>query len=581
MIKRFAHYYKPHKKIFAMDMAASFLVAVIGMVYPIVTRYMLNDWIPEQKINLIIIGGSLLLIAYLMRLGLRYFIQYYGHLMGVRMQAEMRSDMFNKLQRLPYSYFDKEETGNIMSRITNDLFEISELAHHGPENIFIAGFTLICSFVYLLTINWILALILFVSVPLCFLVSVRFRLKMKEGSKKSKVAMANINAKTESSISGIRVTKAFTNSEKEKEKFEESNLEFIEARKVFFKSMGAFFSVSQFITDLFNVLILILGGIFLYRGYISISDYTTFVVSIGMFISPINQLIQFTEQYQSGAAGFKRFIEVMDEEEEKDEDGAIKCEGLKGEIDFENVSFGYNTTQEVLNDVSFTIKKGETIALVGPSGGGKTTICHLIPRFYEYEKGKILIDGTPITHFTRESLRENIGIVQQDVFLFGGSIKENIRYGKLNATDEEIEAAARRANILEFVNSLPDGWDTEIGERGVRLSGGQKQRLSIARVFLKNPPILILDEATSALDNTTEMLIQESLNELAKGRTTIVVAHRLSTVKNADEIIVVSNGKIDEKGTHEELIKNNDSIYKKLYDLQFRELTDNHTNFKF
>ena len=580
MIKRFAHYYKPHKKIFAMDMAASFLVAVIGMVYPIVTRYMLNDWIPEQKINLIIIGGSLLLIAYLMRLGLRYFIQYYGHLMGVRMQAEMRSDMFNKLQRLPYSYFDKEETGNIMSRITNDLFEISELAHHGPENIFIAGFTLICSFVYLLTINWILALILFVSVPLCFLVSVRFRLKMKEGSKKSKVAMANINAKTESSISGIRVTKAFTNSEKEKEKFEESNLEFIEARKVFFKSMGAFFSVSQFITDLFNVLILILGGIFLYKGYISISDYTTFVVSIGMFISPINQLIQFTEQYQSGAAGFKRFIEVMDEEEEKDEDDAIKCEGLKGEIDFENVSFGYNTTQEVLNDVSFTIKKGETIALVGPSGGGKTTICHLIPRFYEYEKGKILIDGTPITHFTRESLRENIGIVQQDVFLFGGSIKENIRYGKLNAADEEIEAAARRANILEFVNSLPDGWDTEIGERGVRLSGGQKQRLSIARVFLKNPPILILDEATSALDNTTEMLIQESLNELAKGRTTIVVAHRLSTVKNADEIIVVSNGKIDEKGTHEELIKNNDSIYKKLYDLQFRELNDNHINFK-
>ena len=580
MIKRFAHYYKPHKKIFAMDMAASFLVAVIGMFYPIVTRYMLNDWIPEQKINLIIIGGSLLLIAYLMRLGLRYFIQYYGHLMGVRMQAEMRSDMFNKLQRLPYSYFDKEETGNIMSRITNDLFEISELAHHGPENIFIAGFTLICSFVYLLTINWILALILFVSVPLCFLVSVRFRLKMKEGSKKSKVAMANINAKTESSISGIRVTKAFTNSEKEKEKFEESNLEFIEARKVFFKSMGAFFSVSQFITDLFNVLILILGGIFLYKGYISISDYTTFVVSIGMFISPINQLIQFTEQYQSGAAGFKRFIEVMDEEEEKDEDDAIKCEGLKGEIDFENVSFGYNTTQEVLNDVSFTIKKGETIALVGPSGGGKTTICHLIPRFYEYEKGKILIDGTPITHFTRESLRENIGIVQQDVFLFGGSIKENIRYGKLNAADEEIEAAARRANILEFVNSLPDGWDTEIGERGVRLSGGQKQRLSIARVFLKNPPILILDEATSALDNTTEMLIQESLNELAKGRTTIVVAHRLSTVKNADEIIVVSNGKIDEKGTHEELIKNNDSIYKKLYDLQFRELNDNHINFK-
>ena len=580
MIKRFAHYYKPHKKIFIMDMTASFLVAVIGMVYPIVTRYMLNDWIPEQKINLIITGGSLLLIAYLMRLGLRYFIQYYGHLMGVRMQADMRSDMFNKLQKLPYSYFDKEETGSIMSKITNDLFDISELAHHGPENIFIAGFTLICSFIYLLTINWILALILFVSVPLCFLVSVRFRLKMKEGSKKSKVAMAKINANTESSITGIRVTKAFNNSKKEKEKFEESNLEFIEARKVFFKSMGAFFSMSQFITDLFNVLILITGGIFLYKGYISISDYTTFVVSVGMFISPINQLIQFTEQYQSGAAGFKRFIEVMDEKEERDEEDAISCTGLQGEIDFKDVSFGYNTTQDVLNDISFKIKKGETIALVGPSGGGKTTICHLIPRFYEYEKGEILIDGIPITRFTRESLRANIGIVQQDVFLFGGSIKENIRYGKLDATEEEIEAAARRANIMEFINSLPDGWDTEIGERGVRLSGGQKQRLSIARVFLKNPPILILDEATSALDNTTEMLIQESLNELSKGRTTIVVAHRLSTVKNADEIIVISKGKIDEQGTHEELVKNTDSIYRKLYDLQFRDLDDNHINIK-
>ncbi|MBR4237169.1 ABC transporter ATP-binding protein [bacterium] len=580
MIKRFAHYYKPHKKIFIMDMTASFLVAVIGMVYPIVTRYMLNDWIPEQKINLIITGGSLLLIAYLMRLGLRYFIQYYGHLMGVRMQADMRSDMFNKLQKLPYSYFDKEETGSIMSKITNDLFDISELAHHGPENIFIAGFTLICSFIYLLTINWILALILFVSVPLCFLVSVRFRLKMKEGSKKSKVAMAKINANTESSITGIRVTKAFNNSKKEKEKFEESNLEFIEARKVFFKSMGAFFSMSQFITDLFNVLILITGGIFLYKGYISISDYTTFVVSVGMFISPINQLIQFTEQYQSGAAGFKRFIEVMDEKEERDEEDAISCTGLQGEIEFKDVSFGYNTTQDVLNDVSFKIKKGETIALVGPSGGGKTTICHLIPRFYEYEKGEILIDGIPITRFTRESLRANIGIVQQDVFLFGGSIKENIRYGKLDATEEEIEMAARRANIMEFINSLPDGWDTEIGERGVRLSGGQKQRLSIARVFLKNPPILILDEATSALDNTTEMLIQESLNELSKGRTTIVVAHRLSTVKNADEIIVISKGKIDEQGTHEELVKNTDSIYRKLYDLQFRDLDDNHINIK-
>ncbi|MBP5343200.1 ABC transporter ATP-binding protein [bacterium] len=581
MIKRFVQYYGPHKKIFALDMIASFLVAVIGMVYPIVTRYMLNDWIPNQKINLIIIGGSSLLLAYLMRLGLRYFIQFYGHIMGVRMQADMRRDMFNKLQKLPYSYFDKEETGSIMSRLTNDLFDISELAHHGPENVFIAGFTLICSFVYLLTINWILALILFISVPLCFLVSVRFRIRMRDGSRKSKVAMAKINASTESSISGIRVTKAFTNSDIEKEKFEESNTEFIKARTIFFKSMGAFFSISQFITDLFNVIILITGGVFLFLNYINLGDYTTFVVSVSMFISPINQLIQFTEQYQSGAAGFKRFIEVMDENEEIDNKDAIECEGLKGEIDFKNVSFKYTESYDVLNDVSFKIEKGKTIALVGPSGGGKTTICHLIPRFYEYESGSISIDGIPITSFTHDSLRRNIGIVQQDVFLFSGSIKENIRYGKLDATDEELLVAAKRANIMEFIESLPDGWDTEIGERGVRLSGGQKQRLSIARVFLKNPPILILDEATSALDNTTEMLIQASLNELAKGRTTIVVAHRLSTIKNADEIIVISEGKIREKGTHDELIKNDDSIYKKLYDLQFKDSLDARINIPF
>ena len=581
MIKRFVQYYGPHKKIFALDMIASFLVAVIGMVYPIVTRYMLNDWIPNQKINLIIIGGSSLLLAYLMRLGLRYFIQFYGHIMGVRMQADMRRDMFNKLQKLPYSYFDKEETGSIMSRLTNDLFDISELAHHGPENVFIAGFTLICSFVYLLTINWILALILFISVPLCFLVSVRFRIRMRDGSRKSKVAMAKINASTESSISGIRVTKAFTNSDIEKEKFEESNTEFIKARTIFFKSMGAFFSISQFITDLFNVIILITGGVFLFLNYINLGDYTTFVVSVSMFISPINQLIQFTEQYQSGAAGFKRFIEVMDENEEIDNKDAIECEGLKGEIDFKNVSFKYTESYDVLNDVSFKIEKGKTIALVGPSGGGKTTICHLIPRFYEYESGSISIDGIPITSFTHDSLRRNIGIVQQDVFLFSGSIKENIRYGKLDATDEELLVAAKRANIMEFIESLPDGWDTEIGERGVRLSGDQKQRLSIARVFLKNPPILILDEATSALDNTTEMLIQASLNELAKGRTTIVVAHRLSTIKNADEIIVISEGKIREKGTHDELIKNDDSIYKKLYDLQFKDSLDARINIPF
>ena len=570
LLKRFIKYYKPHKKIFIADMAASFLVAVIGMGYPLITRYMLNDFIPNKKIDLVLICGFSLFAVYIIRMFLRYFIQFYGHTMGVRMQAEMRSDMFNKLEKLPYTYYDEHKTGNIMSRMTNDLFDISELAHHGPENIFIAGFTLLASFIYLSIINWILALIIFACVPLLFLVTSHFRHQMRVAMMESKVAIAEVNSSLESSISGIRVTKAFTNIKKEQEKFEVTNQKFVKARSSAFDAMGKFFASSQFITDVFNIIVLIAGGLFLYNGQIDLADYSTFIISVNMFITPMNQLINFVEQFQNGSTGFKRFLEIMDEEEETLHEGSKVCQKLEGNIEFKNVSFHYKSSKGILKNISFKLPQGEKIALVGPSGGGKTTICHLIPRFYDVTSGEIEIDGTNIKEFTLDSLRKQIGIVQQDVFLFGGTIKDNILYGNLEASEEELIEAAKKANIYDYIQSLPKGFETEIGERGVKLSGGQKQRLSIARIFLKNPSILILDEATSALDNTTELLIQNALDELCKGRTTIVVAHRLSTIRNADEIMVISDGNIKEKGTHDELMKEN-GAYKILYDLQFRD----------
>ena len=573
MFKRFVHYYKNHKLILTLDMIAAFLIAVTGIGYPIITRIMLNTWIPAGEMKYIIIGGLSLVGIYLIRMGLRFFVQYYGHVMGVRMQGEMRTDLFNKLQKLPYSYFDTHETGVIMSTMTNDLFEISELAHHGPENLFIASFTAIGAFTYLMLIDWLLGLILLAAIPILFFLTWFFRRKFRSAMRRSKKAIASINARLESSISGVRVTKAFTNEGTERRRFEDANDEYIDARREVFAYMGRYFAVSQFVTDFFNVLILVVGGVFLYKGIggFNYGDYSAFIVSVGLFINPINQLIMFMEQFESASAGFARFIALLDEPEETVYNGTRVIDTVEGDLVFDHVSFHYDTGsgREVLDDVSFHLEKGKTLALVGPSGGGKTTICHLIPRFYFLQKGHIYIDNIDIGEYTLNSLREKVGIVQQDVFLFGGTIKENILYGKPDATEEEVIEAARKANIIEFIESLPDGWDTEIGERGVRLSGGQKQRLSIARLFLKNPPILILDEATSALDNTTEMLIQKSLMELAKGRTCLIVAHRLSTIKNADEIAVISRGKIIEMGDHETLLKNN-GVYANLYKLQFK-----------
>ena len=569
MLKRFISYYKPHKLVFTLDMLAALVVALVGIVYPIVTRRMLNDLIPNKNYRMVVIFGLSLLALYLIRMALNYFIQYYGHVMGVRMQANMRSDMFRHLEKLPYSFYDNRETGKIMSRMTTDLWEISELAHHGPENLLISTVSVVISFVYLSSINIWLTLIIFACVPFLLLIALLLRKKMRNAFMESRKSIAVINASVESSISGIRVTKAFDNAKKEEEKFEVGNKQFTAARDDAYKAMGRFHSMTAFITDIFNVVVLIAGGFFLYNGSIGFGDYSAFIVSVNLFISPVMTLINFMEQYQNGVTGFERFCEIMDEKPEEDAPDAKDIENVAGRIEFRGVAYSYDSHKDILHGIDLNIEKGKKFALVGPSGGGKTTICHLIPNFYDIESGEILIDGISIDRFTKSSLRRNIGIVQQDIYLFNASIKENILYGRLDATDEEVVEAAKRANIHDYIMTLEQGYDTQIGERGVRLSGGQKQRLSIARVFLKNPPILILDEATSALDNTTEILIQQALDELCRGRTTLVVAHRLSTIKNADEIAVVADGKIVEQGTHEQLLTM-DGEYAKLYKLQFR-----------
>ncbi len=573
LLKRFVSYYKPHKKMLILDLLAALMISVTGMVYPILTNKVLDTYFPEENYKAIIIAGISILGIYVIRMLLNYFVQCYGHIIGVRMQSQMRRDLFAHLQKLPYKFYDNNETGKIMTRITSDLFEVCELAHHGPENLLISSIMIVLSFSYLMTINPILTLIVFACVPILVLVTVYFRKGMKQAFDDRRKSNAIINAAVESSVTGIRVTKAYTNSAKEIEKFKKGDDEFVGSSHRAYSAMAKFFASTSFITDVFNVVILMAGGIFLSANQISLADYTTFVISVNLFIRPVNTLINFMEQFQNGASGFKRFVEIMDEEPERDREGAIELTDVRGEIEFKNVTYAYDKTKEVLHNVDLKLEKGCKLALVGPSGGGKTTLCHLLPNFYKLDgedSGAILIDGIDIRDLTIESVRRNIGIVQQDVFLFVGTIKDNIIYGKPDATDEEIQEAAKKANIHDYIMTLEHGYDTEIGERGVKLSGGQKQRISIARVFLKDPAILILDEATSALDNTTEVLIQQSLDELCKGRTTLVVAHRLSTIRNADEIAVVMDGKITERGTHDELIAA-DGTYKSLYQLQFRD----------
>ena len=534
---------------------------------------MLNDLIPNRQYRLIIVYGIILLVVYVIKMLLKFSVDYYGHMVGTDMQADMRRQLFKKLEQLPFSFYDNNETGQIMSRITNDIQDISELAHHGPEMVVMSAFSLIFSLIYLSRINLSLSLIIFSCAPFLLMITFFVRKKHMLSSRAARKSLAQINGDVNSSISGIRITKAFNNSDLELAKFEKGNDAFVKAKRGQFLTMAIQHATTNFVTDIFNVVCLISGGIFLYNGLITFGDYSSFIVSINLFTSPVLQMVQWMEQFNNGASGFERFIEIIDLPAEEDRPGAKEIQKLKGEIRFENVCFTYDEEEkkEVLNNISFTVPRGKTAALVGPSGGGKTTICHLLPKFYHPDSGSIYLDGIDIEDIKMESLRDNIGIVQQDVFLFSGTFADNIAYGKKDVSMKEIIRAAKQANIYDYIMSLPNGFDTQIGERGVKLSGGQKQRLSIARVFLKNPPILILDEATSSLDNTTEALIQESLNSLKKGRTTIVVAHRLSTIRNADEIFVIVSGQIKESGTHEELIKKRKGIYKKLYNSQFIE----------
>ena len=537
-----------------------------------VSSRILDVSIPNKNLNEVLILCAALLGIYIIRAAANFYVSYCGHVMGVKMQGKMRSDLFAHLEKLPYSFYDSNETGQIMTRMTNDLFDVSELAHHGPENLFITTFVTIGSFAYLCTISWKLSLIIFAFLPVLFIIAFLCRKSMTKAFTKSREEIGNINAVLENSIAGIRVTKAYANDDYEQEKFNKNNNNFVKARSKAYKAMGRFASSMGFVTQVYNVIVLLAGGLFCIfdAEHFDYVDLVAFMLSINLFISPINTLIQFFEQLQDGITGFKRFYAIMEVKAEHDNEGAKDVDDVKGELRFEDVTFAYGEGRNVLDKVSFTVPEGKTYAFVGASGGGKTTLCHLIPKFYELEEGMIYLDGTPISQITAKSLRQNVGIVQQDVFLFTGTFRENIAYGNPDAREEDIVEAAKKANIHEFITSLPEGYDTQIGERGVKLSGGQKQRLSIARVFLKNPAVLILDEATSALDNATEALIQASLHELCKGRTTIVVAHRLSTIKNADKIIVIDRGLIQEEGTHQELLDKG-GIYKALHDTQFKE----------
>lgn len=568
-LKRFVRYYKPHRKLFAIDMVCAFVISVFNLVYPYVTKEIINNFVPNKLLWYLLAGLGSLLLLYTIKAVLNFVLQYWGHLVGVRMQADMRRELFGHLQKLPFSYFDNNKTGVIMSRMTNDLFEISELAHHGPEDVFLSLVTLLGAFIMLATINVYLVLIVFAFVPVIVVCAVLLRKRMNKAFSEVRVAQAEINADIESAVSGVRVSRAYCAEGHEAEKFEEGNRRFVRAKSGQYKVMGQFFSSMNFFMDFLYFAVLLAGGLFFYYNLINVGEFTAFVLYVTTLITPIRTLVNIFEQIHDGMTGFKRFCDVMDVPAETDGEDIITPEKMAGEIIFDNVTFGYGDGKKVIENFSMRVPAGKTVALVGPSGGGKTTVCHLIPRFYETDGGQITVDGIPVSKLSRAFLRKNIGIVQQDVFLFNGTIKENIAYGNFDATDEEIIEAAEKANIHDYITSLPQGYETCVGERGVKLSGGQKQRVSIARAFLKNPPVLILDEATSALDNVTEMAIQQSLFRLSEGRTVLVVAHRLSTVKNADEIMVVTANGVAERGTHEELMALN-GIYKGLYEYQFK-----------
>lgn len=571
MLKRLAKYYKPHKKLFIIDFSSAFIMSIMDLFFPMVASYAINTLLPESRIGEFFRLLVILLVLYMIRFLTNYLVHYVGHVMGTRIEHDMRRDLFNHIQTLSFNYFDNVKKGKIISRIVNDLNDISEFAHHAPEDIFITFTTIIGSFILMFIMNAELAIVTFAPVPILIWFTVSKNIKMKRTFRKMREKIADVNAQIDDSISGIRVVKAFANEDYEIEKFARGNQYFKETKEESYKIMAEYFTGVEFISNIISLLVLAYGGYLITQGNAQYGDVVGFLLYVNILLTPIKRFATLIELFQKGMSGFERFCQTMDIHPDiDDEDDAIDIPEVKGEIVFDHISFSYEDYKTIINDLSLTVRPGEQLAVVGPSGSGKSTLLNLIPRFYNLKSGSITIDGNDINHIKLASLRGSIGIVQQDVVMFAGSIRDNIVYAKLDASDEEIYEAAQKANALEFIEKLENGFDTYIGERGVKLSGGQKQRIAIARIFLKNPKILILDEATSALDNESEQLVQSALFELSKGRTTLIIAHRLSTIKRADRIIVLTENGIEEEGTHEDLLEK-EGIYSNLYMMQFRE----------
>ena len=567
-LRIFLSYFKPHRRLFALDMTCAFLIALIDLAFPLVSRQAMYTWLPEKQFRVFFIVMAVVVAAYVLRSGLYFVVAYWGHTFGIRVEADIRRDLYHHMQELGFDFYDRNRTGQLMSRLTSDLFELTELAHHGPEDLFISVVTIFGALAVMFAVRWELALVLLVLLPVLLWTAMRRRRQMSDASRAAKQKTGTINAAIESGLSGVRTTKAFANEAEQQQRFDEANEVFKTAKRGFHKEMGRFNAVMEFFTGILPVVVIAVGGWLIMRERMNYVDLITFSLYVTAFVSPIRKLANFAEMFSNGFAGLHRFVELMRTEPTiQDAPDAQELTDVRGDVDVEDVTFAYGDKTDVLHHVTLHIPAGETVALVGPSGGGKSTLCQLLPRFYDVDSGAISIDGRDVRTLTQSSLRRSIGIVQQDVFLFADTIRENIRYGRPGASDEEVERAARQAEIYDDIMAMPDGFDTYVGERGALLSGGQKQRVSIARIFLKNPPILILDEATSALDSVTEAKIQGAFARRAKGRTTLIIAHRLSTIRSASRILVIRDGRIAEEGSHQALLALNGE-YARLYHTQ-------------
>ena len=567
-LRIFLSYFKSHRRLFALDMTCAFLIALIDLAFPLVSRQAMYTWLPEKQFRVFFIVMAAVVVAYVLRSGLYFVVAYWGHTFGIRVEADIRRDLYHHMQELGFDFYDRNRTGQLMSRLTSDLFELTELAHHGPEDLFISVVTIFGALAVMFAVRWELALVLLVLLPVLLWTAMRRRRQMSDASRAAKQKTGTINAAIESGLSGVRTTKAFANEAEQQQRFDEANEVFKTAKRGFHKEMGRFNAVMEFFTGILPVVVIAVGGWLIMRERMNYVDLITFSLYVTAFVSPIRKLANFAEMFSNGFAGLHRFVELMRTEPTiQDAPDAVELTDVRGDVDVEDVTFAYGDKTDVLHHVTLHIPAGETVALVGPSGGGKSTLCQLLPRFYDVDSGSISIDGRDVRTLTQSSLRRSIGIVQQDVFLFADTIRENIRYGRPGASDEEVENAARQAEIYDDIMAMPDGFDTYVGERGALLSGGQKQRVSIARIFLKNPPILILDEATSALDSVTESKIQGAFDRLAKGRTTLIIAHRLSTIRSASRILVIRDGRIAEEGSHQALLALNGE-YARLYHTQ-------------